>query len=214
LSSLRHEFRQFIQSDRRPCVMAKAAEKFDRITICDYGRMGSEHATRSLYRDLKKYVAGNENDPLQFESFVSAFTETSLGTEEEFEEALWEQLQALHDVDGCAWDPGVSNDPQCPKFSFSVAGAAFYIVGLHPQSGRVSRQFKYPAIAFNYHHQFEQLKNNGTFGDIKERIRQNDREKNGSINTMLEDFGESSEARQYSGRRVNGEWTCPLQIDQ
>jgi FPC/CPF motif-containing protein YcgG len=27
---------------------------------------------------------------------------------------------------------------------------------------------------------------------------------------MLEDFGENSEARQYSGRKVGEEWKCPF----
>lgn len=35
----------------------------------------------------------------------------------------------------------------------------------------------------------------------------------GSINPMLEDFGTSSEVYQYSGRKYDAEWRCPLKFN-
>ena len=39
--------------------------------------------------------------------------------------------------------------------------------------------------------------------------RARDIELQGSINPNLADFGEASEARQYSGREVEDQWQCP-----
>jgi FPC/CPF motif-containing protein YcgG len=36
----------------------------------------------------------------------------------------------------------------------------------------------------------------------------------GSINPMLKNFGEGSEASQYSGRAVSDTWACPFHAQQ
>ena len=41
-------------------------------------------------------------------------------------------------------------------------------------------------------------------------IRKRDVELQGQINPVLAGFGDASEARQYSGRAVGGEWACPF----
>ena len=212
MSSLRAEFRNYVRATSTPCMMARAAERFDRVEINDYGCLGSDSASSALYRDIEQYVLRGSRRPFQFESFISVFKQTSIQSEREFESELWRQLQKLHRLDEYPWDSAVRNDPESANFSFSVAGAAFYVVGLHPRSSRASRRFKYPAIAFNYHRQFEELKTVGKFERVKAQIRRNDQAENGSINPMLEDFGESSEARQYSGRSVEQTWTCPVDL--
>ena len=45
---------------------------------------------------------------------------------------------------------------------------------------------------------------------VRDTIRKRDVQKNGSINPMLVDFGNRSEAPQYSGRAVNDGWECPF----
>ena len=89
-------------------------------------------------------------------------------------------------------------------------GKAFYMVGMHPNSSRKSRQAPYPAIAFNLHLQFEKLREKGRYEQVKHRIRDRDIELQGNMNPMLQDFHEGSEARQYSGRKVGEEWKCPF----
>jgi len=71
--------------------------------------------------------------PFQFESFIGVFKQTSIQSEREFETRLWRQLQKLHRLDEYPWDPAVRHDPESANFSFSVAGTAFYVVGLHPR---------------------------------------------------------------------------------
>jgi hypothetical protein len=95
-------------------------------------------------------------------------------------------------------------------FSYSFGGEAFFLVGLHPKSSRKARRFHVPAIAFNLHAQFEVLREKGRYEIMKQAIRQNEIEFQGSINPMLYDHGEGLEAAQYSGRKVASNWECPF----
>ena len=108
---------------------------------------------------------------------------------------------------GC---PSVSTDPNDPQFSFSFAGQAFYIVGMHPNSSRIARRFPWPTLVFNPHEQFERLRADGKWKRMQQAIRARDVALQGSINPMLSDFGEEPEARQYSGRAVSRDWVAPF----
>jgi uncharacterized protein len=48
---------------------------------------------------------------------------------------------------------------------------------------------------------------------MRDTIRSRDARLQGSINPMVRDHGESSEARQYSGRAVGAAWRPPLHED-
>jgi FPC/CPF motif-containing protein YcgG len=130
----------------------------------------------------------------------------------QFEELLWQQLGALHRGDAARfdWDPSVRSDPADPHFSFSFAGQALYVIGLHANSSREARRFRWPALVFNPHEQFVRLREEGKWKRMQETIRTRDRELQGTINPMLSEFGETSEARQYSGRVVEEDWRAPF----
>jgi FPC/CPF motif-containing protein YcgG len=123
---------------------------------------------------------------------------------------LWNFLQKLHDNDTVPWDENVSQDPDDSNFSFSIKGRAFYIVGMHPQSSRLARSAPYCTVVFNLHWQFEKLREMGKYQSIKNRIRWRDKALQGTINSVLRDFGEQSETKQYSGRAVDNNWKCPF----
>ena len=95
-----------------------------------------------------------------------------------------------------------SSDPADPHFSFSFGGQALYVIGMHAKSSREARRFRWPALVFNPHEQFERLRADGKWKHMQETIRHRDLVLQGTINPMLSDFGEHSEARQYSGRIV------------
>ena len=65
-------------------------------------------------------------------------------------------------------------------------------------------------MIFNLHDQFEQLRAAGTYEGMREKIMLRDETVAGSRNPMLARHGEASEARQYSGRVVGSDWTCPF----
>jgi FPC/CPF motif-containing protein YcgG len=118
---------------------------------------------------------------------------------------MWSQLWRLHKLDVIAGNlpaDDVSNDTDSPQFSLSMAGHPFFLIGLHPHASRLARRFSHPVMVFNSHRQFEKLKNDGRFEKMQTATRTRDIELQGSMNPNLADFGDASEARQYSGRKV------------
>jgi len=200
--------REFVLDDH-PCVMAQSVIADDNVTIQSYGTMDG-FCPNTLLNDLKKYVADVEEDSMKFQTFIAAFDDASFETEQEFETSLWKLLQTLHNIDTHSWDTTTSPDPASPKFSYSLLGTSFYIVGMHPNSSRWARSSPFPMIVFNLHSQFELLRSSGRYQRVRDLIRKRDKAYQGSINPMLEDFGTNSEARQYSGRAVEANWKCPF----
>lgn len=67
-----------------------------------------------------------------------------------------------------------------------------------------------PCLVFNFHDQFECLRESGKYDGMQKVIRQRDMVLQGSINPVLDQFGLQSEARQYSGKPVDESWRCPF----
>lgn len=210
VSSLKKRFKEFIVEKDHPCIMAQTVFKMDAIDLHAYDTFGTKKTARKLVADIKKYVDTYDFESNNFVTFLAVFPTAQFKTEVAFEKALWEQLQHIHETDTRTWDETVSSNPTKDTFSFSIAGKAFYVVGMHPKSSRIARQSPFVTIAFNLHWQFEQLREMGSYDTVKERIRERDKALQGSINPMLEDFGNTSEARQYSGRKVEDNWKCPF----
>jgi uncharacterized protein len=139
-------FRAHILDPDFPCVGAKAALKQDAYRFGLYAEMNSPAATAGLAYDLWEYVHERPAFETDYATYVASFAGTVVGEELEWEHLLWSQLQSLHELDRLhhAWDPTVSDDPEEPGFSFSFAGTAFFVVGLHPASSRRARRFAWP----------------------------------------------------------------------
>ena len=207
-----HEgLKEFIQNGH-PCVGASAALKRGEYWHGIYGRMDGAEDVMGLARDLFQYLRDQEAEPREFGTFLATFKGPKGLTEEEFETLLWRKLGELDQISSVfyPWDPTVSPDPESPQFSFSFAGKAFYVVGLHQGSSRMARSFEYPTLVFNLHSQFEKLRASGKYDRMRDTIRSRDEKLQGSVNPMLNDFGKVSEARQYSGRKVDEGWKCPF----
>jgi len=210
INEIKEEYSQFILDKDHPCIMAKTVVAMDQVTLRTYKEFGSMESSSKLLKDLQKYVEQYDFDSNDFKTFLAVFPNSPKYSEISFEELLWKQLGNIHKLDNQPWDPAVSRDPAHKNFSFSIAGKAFYVVGLHPNASRTARQTPYATIAFNLHWQFEKLREMGTYHNVRDRIRERDIALQGEINPMLEDFGNSSEALQYSGRKVGKEWKCPF----
>jgi hypothetical protein len=160
---------------------------------------------------LTTFASTLPDSPSDFTAFVAVFPDDAPADEGEFEKRLWQQLSMLnaHDI-STQWDPAVSDDPEDPHFSFSFAARAFFVIGLHAQCSRKARRFAYPALVFNPHSQFDHLRATGHYDKLRDAIRQRDIALQGEMNPMLTNFGERSEARQYSGRAAESDWRCPF----
>ena len=207
-------FRGFVQAPDFSCLGARAALARGTYRFGAYGTLGSEAATAGLARDLYAFAAERRGFESSFTTFVSVFRDfaSDVDAEAGFEEARWRQLEALHALDSRLHrpDPRVSNDPDDPHFSYSFAETAFFVVGLHPGASRSARRFAWPALVFNAHEQFEQLREAGRFERLRDQIRRREIQLDGSLNANLTDYGTHSEARQYAGRPVDEEWRCPF----
>ncbi|HEX4639614.1 MAG TPA: guanitoxin biosynthesis heme-dependent pre-guanitoxin N-hydroxylase GntA [Chthoniobacterales bacterium] len=201
-------FRELVMHPEFSCLGAKAAFNQDAIRIAEFGEIGTKGTTESLSEALLDFARSSMSK--DFSSFVAIFRGPLDLTEKEFETCLWLQLRQLHEVDRSHWSERVSADPNNPHFSFSFGGEAFYVIGLHAHSSRVARRFRWPTLVFNPHEQFERLRNEQKWKRMQEAIRERELALQGSINPMLSDFGDQSEARQYSGREVAHDWAAPF----
>jgi len=207
---IENQYKDFILNGQHPCIMAKAMFKMNKYHLKVYEDMRDSDSLKALIADLNRYISQYDFEGSGFESFLAVFPNNHFADEITFENNLWNTLQRLHELDQCEWDPKVSDDPDNPYFSFSLNGRAFYIIGMHPASSRMARQTPYTTLVFNLHWQFEKLREIGTYQKVRDTIRKNDEELQGSINPVLKDFGADSETRQYSGRRVEDHWKCPF----
>ena len=213
---LEKSFLKWIKSKEFPCIGAKAAAQRKCIQFVLAEDMNSSQDDIFILKSIYQYIDKWINNKNHLQSLVVMFKNTDVADELEFEELLWNRLQHLHELDKelYSWDKNVSSDVKDPRFSFSIGGCAFFIVGLHPKSSRKARQFQCPTLVFNLHEQFKKIRENGFFEQMRDKTRANDLHISGSINPMVEDFGEQSEAIQYSGREVSKEYICPFEIKQ
>lgn len=203
-------FRRFVEDERFPCLAGKGVVRSGEYRLGVYGALGS--GSPDLARDLGRFSEEYSAAATSFSAFVAVFPDAPPDDESEFERRLWAELQKLHERDApdAAWDPTVSSDPDDPRFSFSFGERAYFVVGLHPESSRLARRFEWPALVFNPHAQFDRLRAAGLFDRLRQAIRGRDMALQGSLNPNLTDFGERSEARQYSGRKAETRWKCPF----
>lgn len=209
--TIKKQFKEWILQEDHPCIMAQTVFSQNSFKIDTYGELGIAKNAGKLLKDLDEYIQNYDFNSNDFQTFIAVFPDSKIECEDEFELLLWKQLSDLAKADTKPWDSEVSNNPESKNFSLSLAGRAFYIVGMHPKSSRIARRSPYPSIAFNLHHQFEKLRDMGVYHNVRNKIRERDKTLQGSINPTLKDFGESSEARQYSGKVATEEWICPFQ---
>ena len=205
-------FRAHVLGEDFSCVGARIAVRNNTYRFGLYGALNTPEATAGLAHDLFEYERERPSFATDFATYVACFGGPQVNDEAEWERVLWSQLQSLHELDAPhhAWDASVSSDPEAADFSFSIAGTAFFVVGLHPASSRLARRFPLPALVFNAHEQFDRLRESGEFERVRAAVRARDYRLQGSLNPNLSDYGERSEARQYSGRAVEEGWRCPF----
>lgn len=196
-----------------PCVGAKAALARGTLEVLTARGLTTAWDDVRIHDRLLHFAAAYRREPKLFRSLAVVFEGPTDLSEDEFETHLWARIQSLSDKDlwrGQDYDARVSSDPDDPHFSLSFGGEAFFVVGLHPRSSRPARRFERPVLVFNLHDQFEQLRAQGKYEGMREKILLRDEALAGSRNPMLARHGEVSEARQYSGRMVGEQWRCPF----
>lgn len=209
------QFLDLLAEPSYPCVGAKSALARGSIQTHEFDALGDRDNDQLILDGLSEFVAMIEEsaaDEATVHSFAAIFNGPFDSNEIGFESLLWSQLWRIHGLDLLAGNPpapDVSSDSANRQFSLSLAGHAFFVIGLHPHASRLARRFSHPVMVFNSHQQFERLRKDGRFAKMQAATRSRDIELQGSVNPNLADFGEISEARQYSGRELGSEWKCP-----
>jgi uncharacterized protein len=195
-----------------PCIAAKAALGNEQISVMVSQHMACPQEDEDILKFLYNFIEGFRASTKLYHSAVVIFNNPVQCEEKVFESLLWTRLQAISDLDSLRfpWDSRVARDPSDKNFSFSIGGEALYVIGMHSNSSRVARRFELPAIVFNPHQQFEKLRSTNKYAVMKETVRKRDIKLSGSMNPMLSDFGETSEALQYSGINYDSKWKCPF----
>lgn len=193
---------------------ARAAYARNQIKCFVAGNMACPASDKMILDFIYDFVEEYRKEKTMYHSATIIFTGPAIPDEAYFDKLLWMRLQALSDLDAekYAYDNRVSDDPTSSDFSFSLKEEAFFIIGLHPASSRDARRFDYPTIVFNPHEQFEMLRQHNHYEKMKRTVRKRDLKLSGSINPMLDDYGASPETLQYSGRKYESNWQCPLHI--
>lgn len=211
--SARRELFERIGEQDFPCVGAKSAMARGALKAIVGYRIDSGWDDVSLHSELLEWALQYRKSPEGLRSLAIVYDGPADLKEAQFEVALWQRMQSLADKDnwrGQDYDNRVSADPDDPHFGLSFGGEAFFVVGLHPNASRPARRFPKPTLVFNLHNQFVQLREAGRYERMREAILKRDVSLAGSTNPMLARHGESSEARQYSGRQVGADWQCPF----
>jgi FPC/CPF motif-containing protein YcgG len=210
-SQSRRSLADFIEDSVFPCMGARAALARESITTIEAGALDQANHDQAIVAALQRFTDALDDEPM-FVSVAVMFEAACEMTEPAFEHALWQRLQAWHEIDRkhFDWDARVSSDPSSADFSMSIGGHAFYVIGLHPGASRPARRFWQPVLVLNLHSQFERLRADGRYDKLRAAITERDVALSGSSNPMLAVHGKSSEARQYSGRQVAENWVCPF----
>ncbi len=208
-------YKAYVDKKEFACIAAKAALARQQIQCMVAGHLACPKDDMEILQFIYGFIKEYRTSPDLYHSAAVIFGGPERSNEAQFDEFLWQRLQALSDLDATNfnYDKRVAADPKQSNFSFSLGGEAFYIIGLHSGSSRLTRQFQYPTLVFNPHAQFEQLRQTQKYDNMKAAIRKRDVAYSGSVNPMLQDFGTGSEVFQYSGRQYDAGWECPLKIN-
>lgn len=210
-----NDYFDFLNEREFPCVAAKAALARNHVRCFVADHMACPATDVAVLQFIYDFVDQYRSSAESYHSAAVIFRGPANTDEDIFDALLWERLKSLARLDkvNYAHDNRVDPNPEAPDYSYSLKSEAFFVVGLHPGSERRSRSFKYPTLIFNPHAEFEKLRKLNRYEKLKSVVRKRDMVFSGSINPMLDDFGNSSEVIQYSGKRHGGEWKCPLAND-
>lgn len=203
----------FITSKNFSCVAAKTAIHNQTLIHRDYKGGDISEFIDTLYSDVHHFGMIRLILSKTQSTFVATFSEIQTTDEATFGRLFWAIVNQLHKLDiynEYQWAQGFDSDPESKNFAFSLQEEAYFLVGINPNATRISRRFDYPGMVFNSHQQFKYLKEARVYGRLQKAIRNREIALQGYLNPNLSDFGESSEAKQYSGVPIDNGWECPF----
>ncbi|MFE0348877.1 guanitoxin biosynthesis heme-dependent pre-guanitoxin N-hydroxylase GntA [Streptomyces griseoluteus] len=164
--------------------------------------LSDESAVRKMHSALTEVSPLVAEQGSEFMSLLFTFEDDCGDDAAGFHEELWAGMRSLRRIDrtqGYQQAPGSSSDLRSPWFAISAAETAYFVLGLHPRSDRFARRSPGAGLVFNSHLQFDRLRARGVYEPMKKRIRERERRLQPEANPTSTDFGQATEAPQYSG---------------
>lgn len=210
--SLHDEMSALVRAKNYPCVPAILSFESSAYLVGEYDGFGTGANSKALYQDLLYFAKEQKSSRSPYFTFWAVFKAEGELSEQKFEEDLWRELSQLSSSEpsDVPWDPRFSERPDDDNFCLSLGGDAFFVVGMHSNSSRLARRFKYPALLFNLYRQFDDLAQRGKYESTVLTNRAREMKYAGSINPMVATYGDVREAIQFSGKENPANWTCPF----
>lgn len=198
-----------------PCMPALQSFHQNDYLVGIYQGFDSGKNSAEMVQDLLYFRKKQKQSASMYASFWAIFPTATVQDETDFENQLWKQLSFLSAAgnQNSQWDPQFSSDPANPKFCFSLQGEALFVVGVSPVASRKGRRFPFPSLILNYYDQFTDLAKAGKYDSIVKLNRQREMRFSGSLNPMVEKYGDNQEAIQFSGKENPDDWKCPFRHD-
>ncbi|WP_413586992.1 guanitoxin biosynthesis heme-dependent pre-guanitoxin N-hydroxylase GntA [Bdellovibrio sp. HCB274] len=212
ITKFHQDISALVSKKNYPCIAALKTLSTGQYHTGVYGTLGSgEHAER-LARNLISFRDEQKKTGSLELSYFAVFPDLNEMDEVDFEQRLWRELSFLSQVSSVdqTWDPAFSDNPADKNFCFSLAGSAFFVVGLHANSSRLSRRIKYPTLVFNVYEQFKELDRRNRYQPMIQANRKRDILFQGDVNSMSEKYNDSWESIQFSGKNNPESWVCPF----
>ena len=186
------EIKRLLKQRHYPCIAALQSYHRKDYWMKTYENFGGYFQRPDLRADLLNYLGEYKKGSTPYFSFWAVFDDVTNLNEDQFELNMWRELTALTSASTQAanHDARFNEDPSSKNFCFSIGGRAFFVVGLHPASSRLSRRFPWPALVFNTFEQFETVQ----------------------ANPMVELYSDLWESNQFSGRHHDSSWRYPFQL--
>jgi len=212
LDHFESQIKKLVGQNHYPCIAAVKTMATSQYQMGIYGELGLGQFSQKLAADLISFRNEQKKSGSLELSFFALFPDQQNMAEEDFENRLWKELSLLTGCDDIdtTWDPHFSDDPMDKNFCFSIAGSAYFVVGMHANSSRLARQLQIPTLVFNVYEQFRELNARGRYQPMIQANRKRDLQFQGSVNPMSEKYNDVWEAIQFSGRNNSENWQCPF----
>ncbi|WP_413557506.1 guanitoxin biosynthesis heme-dependent pre-guanitoxin N-hydroxylase GntA [Bdellovibrio sp. HCB209] len=211
-TTFKNDISSLVFSKNFPCIAALKTLSTEQYKIGFFGTLGSGEQSARLASELIEFMNEQKRTGSLELSYFAVFPNLVDMSEEVFEKRLWQELSHLAKVPGIdhTWDPNFSDNPDDKNFCFSLGGSAFFVVGMHQNSSRLSRRIRYPTLVFNVYEQFKELDKRNRYQPMIQANRKRDVQFQGNVNPMSEKWNDSWEAIQFSGKNNDDNWVCPF----
>lgn len=194
-------FRQLVSDNGFPCSAGRTVVRTNQYAYCAYPDMTDACVAEGVLYDLIEFLQkfdlyDHERTSRLFRSFVAAFRDPNFTSPLQGAECLYTLLRNMDEksLQHFEWAEGFSHDTDSPNFGYSAGGTAFFLAFFQPAAYWKYRRSEMSFVVFNAHSILQQLREQGQFAKLRDRIRSRQKE----LHPFLGDHGSCNEWIQYT----------------